>query len=110
MNNLFASYMRTLTPYAVALLLTGTGWLGIPVDSTAAAGAVSLGLGAAYYACFRGLEALAERMSWPPLQLAAGLLLGWARPPAYGTGSVPGLSQQELAALRQRAGGSGGRE
>jgi hypothetical protein len=81
--NLFTSYMRTLTPYGVALVLTATGWLGIPVDSTAAAGAVSLGLGAAYYAAFRGIEALAERMAWRPLQLAAGFLLGWARPPAY---------------------------
>ncbi|MGW5122955.1 hypothetical protein ACWEQ7_02640 [Streptomyces sp. NPDC004069] len=82
-NNLFASYMRTLTPSGVALVLTATGWLGIPVDSTAAAGAVSLGLGAAYYASFRGLEYVAERMAWRPLQLAAGLLLGWARPPQY---------------------------
>ena len=83
MQNLFVSYMRTLVPYGVALVLTGTGWLGIPVDSTTAAGAVSLGLGAAYYAAFRGLEELAERMAWRPLQLAAGMLLGWARPPAY---------------------------
>lgn len=83
MQSLFVSYMRTLVPYGVALVLTATGWLGIPVDSTAAAGAVSLGLGAAYYAAFRGLEAVAERMAWRPLQVAAGLLLGWARPPAY---------------------------
>ncbi|MEW2635272.1 hypothetical protein AB0903_27410 [Streptomyces sp. NPDC048389] len=83
MQNLFVSYMRTLVPYGVALVLTATGWLGIPVDSTAAAGAVSLGLGALYYAVFRALEELAERMAWQPLQLAAGFLLGWARPPAY---------------------------
>ncbi|WP_432135882.1 hypothetical protein [Streptomyces sp. bgisy154] len=83
MQSLFVSYMRTLVPYGVALVLTATGWLGIPVDSTAAAGAVSLGLGAAYYAAFRGLEWVAERMAWEPLRLAAGLLLGWARPPAY---------------------------
>lgn len=83
MKNLFTSYMRTLVPYGVALVLTATGWLGIPVDSQAAAGAVSLSLGAAYYAVFRGLEELAERMAWRPLQLAAGVLLGWARLPAY---------------------------
>jgi len=83
MPDLFVSYMRTLVPYGVALVLTGTGWLGIRVDSTAAAGAVSLGLGAAYYAAFRGLEALAERMAWEPLQMIAGILLGWARPPQY---------------------------
>lgn len=82
-KNLFVSYMRTVTPYGVALVLTGTGWLGIPVDSEAAAAAVTVLLGAAYYAVFRGLEALAERLAWHPLQLAAGILLGWARPPAY---------------------------
>ncbi|GHH68299.1 formate hydrogenlyase subunit 4 [Streptomyces umbrinus] len=82
-NNLFVSYMRTLVPYGVALVLTGTGWLGIPVDSTTAAGAVSLGLGAAYYAAFRGLEELAERMAWQPLQTLAGVFLGWAKPPQY---------------------------
>ncbi|MGW3417068.1 hypothetical protein [Streptomyces phaeochromogenes] len=82
-NNLFVSYMRTLVPYGVALVLTGTGWLGIEVDSTTAAGAVSLGLGAAYYAAFRGLEELAERMAWQPLQTIAGIFLGWARPPQY---------------------------
>lgn len=83
MQNLFVSYMRTLVPYGVALVLTGTGWLGIPVDSTTAAGAVSLGLGAAYYAAFRGLEELAERMAWQPLQTIAGIFLGWAKPPQY---------------------------
>ena len=83
MQNLFVSYMRTLVPYGVALVVTWAGWLGIPVDSTAAASAVSLGLGAVYYAVFRGLEELAERMAWRPLQLAAGVLLGWARPPQY---------------------------
>jgi hypothetical protein len=82
--NLFASYMRTLVPYGVALVLTATGWLGITVDSEAAAGAVSLGLGAAYYTAFRLLEELAERMAWHPLRLLAGIALGWAQPPAYG--------------------------
>ncbi|WP_432158417.1 hypothetical protein [Streptomyces sp. bgisy153] len=117
MQSLFVSYMRTLVPYGVALVLTATGWLGIPVDSTAAAGAVSLGLGAAYYAVFRGLEWVAERMAWEPLRLAAGLLLGWARPPAYERGvTVPirvkvdreHLDQETrsaLAALQRAVGG-----
>lgn len=81
--NLFVSYMRFGVPFGVALVLTATGWLGIPVDSEAAAGVVSLGLMGAYYAVVRGLEHLAERMGWRPLQLAAGVLLGWAQPPAY---------------------------
>ncbi|MFJ1664792.1 hypothetical protein ACIOK4_00095 [Streptomyces bottropensis] len=83
MPNLFVSLMRTLVPYGVALVLTATGWLGIPVDSEAAAGAVSLALGAAYYLVFRGLEEAAGRMAWQPLQTLAGVLLGWARPPQY---------------------------
>jgi hypothetical protein len=122
MQNLFVSYMRTLVPYGVALVLTGTGWLGIPVDSTTAAGAVSLGLGAAYYAVFRGLEELAERMAWRPLQLAAGMLLGWARPPAYDKPAMVPIHlqvdkehfdqelQKTLAALRRATGGGGGLE
>lgn len=83
MPNLFVSFMRTLVPYGVGLVLTATGWLGIPVDSETAAGAVSLGLAAAYYAVFRLLEEVAERMAWEPLQALAGVLLGWARPPQY---------------------------
>lgn len=83
MNNVFVSFMRTFVPYGVGLVLTATGWLGIPVDSEAAAGAVSLGLAAAYYMVFRLLEEIAERMAWGPLQTLAGVLLGWARPPQY---------------------------
>lgn len=93
----------------MALLLTATGWLGIPVDSQAAAGAVSLLLGAAYYAVFRGLEALAERIAWRPLQVTAGVLLGWARPPAYSRQLQPGLSPEGLAELRRQLGGEEGR-
>lgn len=82
-TNLFVSTMRTLTPLGVALVLSWSGRLGIPVDSEAAAAAVALGLAGAYYLVFRGLEWLAERLSWAPLRLAAGVLLGWARPPQY---------------------------
>ncbi|MCC9712089.1 hypothetical protein E4N62_46910 [Streptomyces sp. MNU76] len=85
MQNLFISFMRFAVPAVAGLVLTATGWLGIPVDSETAAGAVSVGLMAAYYAVFRLLEELAERMSWGPLQLLAGIALGWARPPQYVT-------------------------
>ena len=103
MTNLFTSYMRTLVPYGVALVLTGTGWLGIPVESEAAAGAVSLGLGAAYYAAFRGLEWVGERLEWRPLQLAAGALLGWARPPEY-KALASGTTGKGLAAMGRALG------
>jgi hypothetical protein len=104
MQNLFVSFMRTVVPYGVALVLMGTGWLGIPVDSEAAAAAVTVGLGAVYYAAFRGLEELAERMAWRPLQVAAGVLLGWARPPAYQKPlTVPLQLRVDKAAMRRDA-------
>ncbi|MER6533027.1 hypothetical protein ABT215_04230 [Streptomyces sp900105755] len=99
MPNLFVSTMRTLVPLIVALVLSGFGRLGIPVDSDTAASAVALGLAGAYYVVFRGLEALAGHLSWRPLQLAAGIFLGWARPPAYEERDA-----DVLAALK-RAGG-----
>ncbi|MDN3021527.1 hypothetical protein [Streptomyces sp. S.PB5] len=101
-GNLFVSAMRTLVPWGVALVLTGTGWLGLPVDSEAAAAAVTVGVGSAYYLAFRGLEWAAERLAWRPLQLAAGLLLGWARPPQYETPStLPQAASPDLDALSQ---------
>lgn len=81
--NLFTSYLRTLGPYVIGFVLAVATRLGLDIDDAAVAQYVTLGLTAAYYAAFRGLEALAERMAWRPLQLAAGVLLGWARPPAY---------------------------
>lgn len=82
-KNLFVSTMRTLVPVVAGLVLSLSGRLGIPVDSESAALVVTAGLTAVYYLAFRGLEELAERLAWRPLQLAAGVLLGWARPPAY---------------------------
>ena len=83
MQNLFVSAMRTLVPLVAGLVLSLAGRLGIPVDSQAAALVVLTGLTAVYYLTFRGLEALAERMAWQPLQTVAGIFLGWARPPQY---------------------------
>jgi hypothetical protein len=81
--NLYVWAMRTLVPYGVGLALTAGGWLGIPIDSQAAAGAVSIGLAAAYCTLLRALEELGGRMGWRPLELVAGIMLGWARPPVY---------------------------
>lgn len=85
MQNLFVSTMRTLVPIVAGLLLSLAGHLGIPVDSESAALVVLAGLTAAYYLAFRGLEVLAERMAWQPLQTIAGIFLGWAKPPQYVT-------------------------
>lgn len=85
MQNLFVSTMRTLVPIVAGLVLSLAGRLGIPVDSESAALVVLAGLTATYYLAFRGLEALAERMAWQPLQTIAGIFLGWAKPPQYVT-------------------------
>ena len=85
MQNLFVSAMRSLVPIGVGLFLSLAGRLGIPVDSEKAALVVLAGLTAVYYLAFRGLEALAERMAWQPLQTIAGIFLGWAKPPQYVT-------------------------
>lgn len=106
-GNFFISAMRTLVPLGVGLVLSLTGRLGIPVDSEQAALIVLVVLAAAYYLVFRGLEWLAERLSWRPLQLAAGVLLGWARPPSYGAGNLPPVSPEELAVLRRQTLGEG---
>lgn len=86
--NLFASLMRTVVPVLVGLVLGLAARVGLDVDSTTVAMVVTAGLTAAYYAVFRLLEDLAARLEWRPLQLLAGVLLGWARPPAYDTVGV----------------------
>jgi hypothetical protein len=82
-NNLFVSLMRTLVPVVAGLALGAAARVGLDLDDEAATTYVTGALTFAYYALFRGLELLAQRMAWQPLQLAAGFLLGWARPPQY---------------------------
>jgi hypothetical protein len=83
MNNLFVSLMRTLVPIVAGVVLGWAARLGLDLDDDQVTTYVTAGLTAAYYAVFRLLEELAERMTWRPLQLLAGVLLGWARPPQY---------------------------
>ena len=108
-GNFLISVARTLVPLGVGLVLSLTGRLGIPVDSEQAALVVLVILAGAYYLALRGLEWLADRLAWRPLRLAAGVLLGWAQPPSYGTGGLPAVSPEELAALRRRMFGEGER-
>lgn len=81
--NLLASTLRTLVPLLAGWVLTVTGALGIDADSTAVAGGVTIAVTAAYYLALRLAEEAAARLEWEPLRLAAGVLLGWARPPQY---------------------------
>ncbi|MDX3629059.1 hypothetical protein PV728_01780 [Streptomyces europaeiscabiei] len=102
MPNLFVSVMRTLVPLVAGLILTWAARLGLDLDQAAVAPYVTAALTAAYYLAFRGLEELAERMAWQPLQTLAGFLLGWARPPQY----VPPITaplrlQLDKAAMRE---------
>ncbi|MET9729222.1 hypothetical protein ABZZ79_00725 [Streptomyces sp. NPDC006458] len=80
---LFVSYMRTVVPYLVGLLLALVARAGFDIDSTTVMAAVTFAAGVAYYLVFRLLELLGERLNGTFLQNLAGVFLGWARPPAY---------------------------
>ncbi|MGY3341212.1 hypothetical protein ACVW0K_007405 [Streptomyces filamentosus] len=88
--NVLASILRTVVPLLAGWILTVTGAVGVKVDSVAVAGGVTAALTLTYYIVFRILELLAARIGWEPLRLAAGLALGWARPPAYQAFAKPG--------------------
>lgn len=114
--NVFTSTVRTVVPVLVGLALSLAAWAGLDLDGEAATAVVTGAVIVAYYLVFRLLEALAGRLKWRPLQLLAGLLLGWARPPTYGTeGELPPRAaldpeqQTALAALRRASGDTGPR-
>lgn len=83
MQNLFVSFMRTLVPLVAGVALGWAARLGLDLGDAQVTAYVTAALTAGYYAAFRLLEELAERMAWEPLRLLAGVLLGWARPPQY---------------------------
>ncbi|MFB7031701.1 MULTISPECIES: hypothetical protein [unclassified Streptomyces] len=100
--NLLASLLRTAVPLLAGWILTVTGALGIEVDSVAVAGGITAAVTLVYYVLFRLAEVLAARIGWEPGRLVAGLLLGWARPPAYEkpTGTMPVRIHIDKVALR----------
>lgn len=100
--DLFVSYMRTAVPLVVGWVLVATGWLGFHVASQTASNAVALAVAGVYYAVFRALEHYAQKLQVPWLRTAAGVLLGWARPPAY---PHPEPSDGGVAALARRSRG-----
>jgi hypothetical protein len=83
MPALFVSYMRTVVPLVAGYLLTLAVRAGFEINSATVTSAVTIALAAAYYALFRLLEWIGERLRGSALQNLAGVLLGWARPPAY---------------------------
>ncbi|WP_329338612.1 hypothetical protein OG866_27175 [Streptomyces sp. NBC_00663] len=101
-KNLFVSLLRTGVPIVAGLLLSWAARIGLQLDDTTVITYVTAAMTFGYYAAFRGLELLAERLAWRPLQLAAGILLGWARPPAYERPPVLPLKfKLDLAAMNQ---------
>jgi hypothetical protein len=105
MNNLFVSFIRTAVPVVAGLVLTWAARLGLDLDDATTTMYVMAGLTASYYAVFRLLEELADRMAWGPLQTLAGILLGWARPPQYVTPiTAPVRLKLDQAAMHQDIG------
>lgn len=83
MSPLFISTMRTVVPLVAGWLLSLAAWAGFSVESEQAVSAVTLVLALAYYVLFRALEFVGTKLRGTALQKMAGVLLGWARPPAY---------------------------
>ncbi|TQE35483.1 hypothetical protein [Streptomyces ipomoeae] len=102
MSNLFVSFMRTVVPIVAGAVLSAATRIGWDLDDAGVTAYVTAGLTAAYYAAFRLLEELAERMAWEPLRLLAGVLLGWARPPQYvAPVTAPVRMKLDKAAMRE---------
>ncbi len=80
---MFPSIMRTLVPLLAGWVLTLLTGLGLTVDSGTVAGGITVAVAAAYYIAFRVAERVAERLRVPWLRTAAGLALGYAKPPRY---------------------------
>jgi len=83
MSGAFISFLRTGVPLVAGWLLTLALRAGITIDSEWVVSAVTVLLALIYYVVFRLLELLGTRLRGTFLQTAAGLLLGWARPPSY---------------------------
>jgi hypothetical protein len=81
--SLFPSVIRTAVPLVAGWLLSLAVKAGITISSDKVTSAVTIGLALAYYLAFRLLEVLGTKLRGSKLQTLAGLLLGWARPPAY---------------------------
>lgn len=93
---LLPSILRTVVPLVAGWVIVTLTGAGFTVDSRSAQAAVTLAVTAAYYLLFRLIERLTEKFGGPPwVRAAAGLLLGYARPPRYRpTDDVADLARQ----------------
>ncbi len=80
---LLPSILRTVVPLLAGWAITVLSGLGLSADSTAVAGGVTVATAAVYYLLFRLAERAAEHLGVPWLRAAAGVALGYARPPRY---------------------------
>jgi len=80
---LLPSILRTVVPLLAGWAITVLSGIGLDADSASVAGGVTAAVVAVYYVVFRVVERLAEKLNVPWLRAAAGLLLGYARPPRY---------------------------
>jgi hypothetical protein len=81
MYELFTRWMRTAVPLLAGYILTATETIGVHPDTTATTALVTALVTGVYYTVFGVIEHLADRVSYGPLRVLAGVLLGWARPP-----------------------------
>ncbi|MFJ2110646.1 hypothetical protein ACIOEX_01735 [Streptomyces sp. NPDC087850] len=81
--SLFPSVLRTVVPLLAGWALTVLTGLGLNADSTTVASGVTIAVSATYYLLFRLIERAAEYLDMPWFRAAAGVLLGYARPPRY---------------------------
>jgi hypothetical protein len=81
---LLPSILRTIVPVAAGTVLTVLTGVGLTVDAGWVSGAVTAAMTAAYYVLFRLVERATEKAGGPEwIRLAAGALLGYAKPPNY---------------------------
>ncbi|WP_406321891.1 hypothetical protein [Streptomyces sp. NBC_00519] len=81
---LLPSLLRTVVPIVAGWVIVALTHLGFSLDNGTAQAAVTLAAAGAYYVVFRLVEWTAEKSNGPVwLKSAAGLLLGYARPPWY---------------------------
>src|SRR3954470_1688258 len=81
---LLPSILRTVVPLLAGWVITVLSGLGLASDSTTVSGGITVAVAAVYYLVFRVAERVAEKLGGPAwVRAAAGLLLGYAKPPGY---------------------------
>ncbi|MCI3271384.1 hypothetical protein [Streptomyces cylindrosporus] len=81
---LLPSLLRTVVPLLAGWAITVLSGLGLVADSATISGGITVAVAAIYYLIFRVVERASEKLGGPAwVRAAAGLLLGYAKPPKY---------------------------